>query len=99
MAQSQTVDAVVARRGYTYRGQAIPKNRVVRLTTQQFEKAQRHQPPYFRKATPADLEDFAVGFSLTERIVRSLSEIESLEIVPSEDGIDIQMWLAKPRPA
>ena len=48
-------------------------------------------------ATPADLEDFAVGFSLTERIVRSLSEIESLEIVPSEDGIDVQMWLAKPR--
>ena len=48
-------------------------------------------------ATPADLEDFAAGFSLTERIVRSLSEIESLEIVQSEDGIDIQMWLAKPR--
>lgn len=48
-------------------------------------------------ATPADLEDFAAGFSLTERIVRSLSEIESLEIVTSKDGVDIQMWLAKPR--
>jgi FdhD protein len=48
-------------------------------------------------ATPADLEDFAAGFSLTERIVRSLSEIESLEVVRTEDGIDIQMWLAKPR--
>ena len=48
-------------------------------------------------ATPADLEDFAAGFSLTERIVRSLSEIESLEIVQSEYGMDIQMWLAKPR--
>jgi FdhD protein len=45
-------------------------------------------------ATPRDLEDFAVGFSLTERIIRKPSEIETLEVVPTAEGIDVQMWLA-----
>lgn len=45
-------------------------------------------------ATPADLQDFAVGFSLTEGIVRDASEIEAIEVVEEDKGIDLQIRLA-----
>jgi FdhD protein len=45
-------------------------------------------------ATPADLEDFARGFTLTEGIAK-LAEIEEITVVPGERGIDAQIWLAK----
>src|SRR5579863_9473321 len=48
-------------------------------------------------ATPADLEDFALGFSLTEGIVRDASDIEELTIVPSDLGIELRMWLVPER--
>jgi len=45
-------------------------------------------------ATPADLEDFAVGFSLTEGIVAGPDEIEAIEVVAEDRGIDVQVRLA-----
>ena len=43
-------------------------------------------------ATPDCLEDFAYGFSLTEGIAAQ-HEIESIEVVETARGIDVQMWL------
>jgi len=44
--------------------------------------------------TPQNLQDFAVGFSLSEGIVQSPEEIVSLDIVALDDGIELRMWLA-----
>ncbi|MBX3502338.1 MAG: formate dehydrogenase accessory sulfurtransferase FdhD [Alphaproteobacteria bacterium] len=50
-------------------------------------------------ATPADLEDFAVGFSLTEGIVERPREIEELAVLPGRDGIELRMWIGEDRGA
>ncbi|WP_075291618.1 formate dehydrogenase accessory sulfurtransferase FdhD [Pararhizobium arenae] len=48
-------------------------------------------------ATPDDHEDFAVGFSLTEGIITDISEIEEVEAIRTEIGIDLQIRLAEDR--
>ena len=55
-------------------------------------------------ATPADLEDFARGFSLNEHIVQHASEIEEIEIVMLRDGaghegagIELRLWIGADR--
>ncbi|MCS3448158.1 MULTISPECIES: formate dehydrogenase accessory sulfurtransferase FdhD [Bradyrhizobium] len=47
--------------------------------------------------SPEDLGDFAVGFSLSEGIVQSADEIETLDIVELDDGIELRMWLRPDR--
>jgi FdhD protein len=44
-------------------------------------------------ASPADMEDFAYGFCLTEGIVSRIDEIESVDVEEPEIGIDIQIRL------
>ena len=50
-------------------------------------------------ATPSDLEDFAVGFSLTEGAVTDPSEIAAFEIITEDVGIELRLGLAEPRSA
>lgn len=42
-------------------------------------------------ATPSDLEDLGIGFSMTEGIIDSVSAIEGVEILTFEEGFDVQM--------
>jgi FdhD protein len=48
-------------------------------------------------ATPADLEDFAVGFSLSEGIIERAADVLALEVVEVPDGIECRMDLADDR--
>ena len=48
-------------------------------------------------ATPQDLADFALGFSLTEGMIASKDDIKSLEILDLEGGMEARMWLAPER--
>lgn len=43
-------------------------------------------------ATPTDLHDFAYGFALTEGIAKP-NEVQSIEIVETSRGLDVQLWL------
>lgn len=50
-------------------------------------------------ATPADLEDFAIGFSLSEGFIDSAGDIRSLEIVEQDLGVEARLWLNAPASA
>lgn len=44
-------------------------------------------------ASPADLEEFAVGFSLTELVVDGIDEIEAVDIHQSGQGIELRLGI------
>jgi FdhD protein len=48
-------------------------------------------PHVVMMCTPADVEDFAYGFTLTEEIVARLDEIVGLQVVRSSQGIEVQL--------
>ena len=48
-------------------------------------------------ATPADIQDFAAGFSLTEGIVTGIDQIATCDVIAHPKGIEAQMWLAEDR--
>lgn len=45
-------------------------------------------------ATPADLEDFAIGFSLTEGIVRGPGDVRDVEICVQPQGVVVRLEIA-----
>jgi FdhD protein len=50
-------------------------------------------------ASPADIEDFAIGFALSEGVVTDPAEIAEFEVADHPDGIEARFWLAPDRDA
>lgn len=48
-------------------------------------------------ASPADLEDFALGFSITEGIIQHPDELYDLDLLAGEDGIAVEMRISSKR--
>jgi FdhD protein len=46
-------------------------------------------------ATPADLEDFALGFSFTEGIIGSPGDLVDTRVIPREGGIEVAMTISQ----
>ncbi len=44
-------------------------------------------------ASPCDLADFAVGFSISEDVISAPSDLQSLEILDMDGGFEARMWL------
>jgi FdhD protein len=83
----RTVGREIWRGGSRARGmRAIPEETAIALTYNGGTYA-------VMMGTPRDLRDFAVGFSLSEGVVQSADEIEQLDIVDLDDGIELRMWL------
>ena len=41
--------------------------------------------------TPADLEDFAIGFSLTEGIIGRPADVSDIKVIAREDGLEVAL--------
>jgi FdhD protein len=91
MEPARIVDRQIWRHfGLASGGRAIPEETAVALTYNGGSYA-------VMMTTPQDLEDFAVGFSLSEGIIGSPADIDSLDVVRLDDGIELRMWLSKPK--
>ena len=45
-------------------------------------------------ASPADLEDFALGFAWTEGVIEQASDLHEIEIVTHDTGTEARLWLS-----
>jgi FdhD protein len=45
-------------------------------------------------ATPSDLVDYAIGFSLAEGVIGHPADVTSLEVISHDAGLELRMWLA-----
>lgn len=55
------------------------------------------QPHVVMLTTPLNLEDFALGFSLTEEIIRHPSELQSVRVVQRSKGVEVRMTIPEAR--
>ena len=47
-------------------------------------------------ATPADIEDFAVGLSLSEGVIQDVDQVRDMEVIVTEHGVEVRLWLDRP---
>ncbi|WP_333830654.1 formate dehydrogenase accessory sulfurtransferase FdhD [Pararhodobacter sp.] len=50
-------------------------------------------------ASPGDIEDFAIGFALSEGVISGLDQIEEFEVAEQAQGIEARFWLRADRSA
>jgi FdhD protein len=55
------------------------------------------EPHVVMLATPLDIEDFALGFSLTENIVADASEVSSIRVYERAEGIEVRVTIPPAR--
>jgi FdhD protein len=73
------------------RARALPEETPVAITYNRVSHA-------VMMATPQDFRDFALGFTLNERIVADPSEIEEIEILAAPRGaVELRLWIAEAR--
>lgn len=90
MEAARVVDRAIWREGRPSLGsRSVPEETAVALTYNGGTYA-------VMMTTPHDLEDFAIGFSLSEGVITSFADIDSLDIVRLDDGVELRMWLSKP---
>jgi FdhD protein len=91
MKPAQVVDRQIWRHNdLSFGGRSIPEETAVALTYNGGTHA-------VMMTTPQDLEDFAVGFSVSEGIIKSAAELDSLDVLHLGDGIELRMWLSGPK--
>lgn len=48
-------------------------------------------------ATPADLDDYAIGFALAEGLIDDLAQVRRIDTHPIEGGVALRLWLPPER--
>lgn len=95
----EALPGVAARR--TIRWSKAERSQLVDSIAEEVPVAMRYNDVPFSvlMATPSDLEDLALGFSLTEGLVADTSELIGVEVSPCIEGVEIHIRVTSTAPA